>query len=91
MSDAAEVTAGTDPNSAASVFKITSVQRNPDGSVTIEWQSATNKLYLVNRSLTPSRGSFTTLTNSMPGSPPVNAFTDTTATNRTSFYWIEVR
>jgi hypothetical protein len=91
MSDGAEVAAGTDPNSAASVFKITSVQRNPDGSVVLQWSSVTNKLYRLNRSLTPSRGSFTTLTNGVPGTPPLNNFTDTTATNAAAFYWIELQ
>jgi hypothetical protein len=91
MSDGAEVTAGTNPNSAASVFKITSVQRNPDGSVVLQWSSATNKLYRLNRSLTPSRGSYTTLTNGVPGTPPLNSFTDTTTTNSTAFYWVELQ
>jgi hypothetical protein len=90
MADGAEVAAGTDPNNAASVFKIMSVQRNPDGSVTLQWSSVTNKLYRLNRSLTPSRSSFTTLTNGVPGTPPVNSFTDTTGTNETAFYWLEL-
>ncbi len=90
MSDGTEIAAGTDPNNALSVFKITNVLRNPDGSVTLQWQSVTNKLYRLNRSLTPSRSSYTTLTNGIPGIPPVNAFTDKTATNSAAFYWIEM-
>ncbi len=91
ISDGEEVAGGTDPKSAASVFKIMDVKRNPDGSVVLQWASGTNKLYRVNRSLEPSRGSYTTLTNAMPGTPPVNSFTDTTATNARAFYWIEVQ
>ena len=34
VSDGQELAAGTNPNSAASVFNITSVQRNPNGTVT---------------------------------------------------------
>jgi hypothetical protein len=91
MSDGPEVAAGTDPNDAASVFKITSVQRNPDGTVVLQWSSVTNKLYRVNRSLTPSRSRYTTLTNGVTGTPPQNTFTDTTATNAAAFYWIELQ
>ena len=89
MSDGQEVLAGTDPNDPSSVFKISSVLRNADGSVTLQWLSVTNKLYRVNRSLTPARTSFTTVTNGVPGTPPVNTFTDTTATNTAAFYWVE--
>jgi hypothetical protein len=91
MSDGQEIAAGTDPNSAASVFKISSVVRYPDGSAMLEWQSITNKLYRLNRSLTPSRTSYTTLTNGVGGTPPLNTFTDTTATNDAAFYWVELQ
>lgn len=50
----------------------------------------TNKLYRLNRLLTLSRGSYTTLTNGVPCTPPLNSFTDTTATNSTAFYWLEI-
>jgi len=91
ISDGEEVAAGTDPKSAASVFKIMDVKRNPDGSLVLQWASGTNKLYRVNRSLEPSRGNYTTLTNGMPSTPPVNTLMDTTATNATAFYWIELQ
>lgn len=91
MSDGQEIAAGTDPSSAASMFKISSVVRNPDGSVTLQWQSVTNKMYRLNRSLTPARGGYSTLTNGIPGTPPVNTFTDTTATNAAAFYWVELQ
>jgi len=51
----------------------------------------TNKLYRLNRSLTPSRSSFTTLTNGVPGTPPLNSFTDTMAPNSAAFYWVELQ
>ena len=91
MSDGAEVAAGTDPNSAASLFKITSVQRNPGGNVSLQWSSVTNKLYRVKRSPIASGASSLTLSNNIPGLPPVNTFTDTTATNAAAFYWVELQ
>jgi len=90
VSDGQELAAGTNPNSAASVFNITSVQRNPNGTVTLQWSSATNNLYRINRSLIISRDNYSTLTNGVPGTPPLNGFTDTSATNVASFYWIEL-
>jgi hypothetical protein len=44
----------------------------------------------VNRSLIPSRTNYTTLTSNVLATPPANTFTDTSATNTESFYWIEV-
>jgi hypothetical protein len=46
-----EYAAGTDPRSAASVFKITSFLHDPGiGSVTIEWSAVAGKLYRVTSS-----------------------------------------
>jgi hypothetical protein len=73
------------------VFKVGNAQMNQDRTITIQWQSVTNKLYRVNRSLIPSFDNYTTLTSDVPGTPPVNSFTDTTATNTESFYWIELQ
>jgi hypothetical protein len=91
MWDGQEILAGTNPKSAASIFKMTSVQRISNGVVSLQWQSATNKLYRVNRSLTPTFDNYTTLTNNVASTPPLNSFTDTTATNAASFYWIELQ
>ncbi|MDW8307970.1 MAG: CARDB domain-containing protein [Verrucomicrobiales bacterium] len=91
MSDGAEIAAGTDPNNAASLFMITRVLRHDDGSVSLHWTSASNKLYRVMRALFPARTASTTLTNNLPATPPVNTFVDRTATNATGFYWIEVQ
>ena len=72
-------------------IRITSVQRNPDGSVVLQWSSVSNKVYSVKRSLLPSRTGALVLTNNVAPTPPVNTFTDTAATNATAFYWIEVQ
>jgi hypothetical protein len=89
VSDKQEILAGTDPNSGASLFKVLSVVRNLDGSVVLEWSSVSNRVYTVKRALTPLRTGAVTLTNNVAPTAPTNSFTDTTATNATSFYWIE--
>jgi hypothetical protein len=73
------------------MFKLSSVQRTPGGNVVLQWTSATNKVYRLNRSFSPLLDSYTTLTNGMTGTPPVNTFTDTTATNDAAFYWVELQ
>ena len=78
----------TDPRSAASAFKITGIHLT-SSAVTIEWAGSTNHHYRVNRSLTASRDNYSTVTNGVRGIQPLNNFTDTLATNRTSFYWVE--
>ena len=45
LSDRFELIAGTDPNSASSVFRIESIRRSSDGSVAIAWLARTNKIY----------------------------------------------
>jgi len=91
ISDGQEVAAGTDPKSPAPVFKVTNVERDSSSSVTLQWSSVTNKLYRINRSLTPSRADYTTPTNAVPRTPPLNNFTDSAATNAAPFYWIELQ
>ena len=90
MSDGQEVLAGTDPNSAASIFKITSVHQNSNGSIRLQWSSVSNKLYEVKRSLSAWRASSVTLMSNVAATPPVNSFIDAAPTNAAAFYWIEV-
>jgi len=86
LSDGQEILAGTDPSSAASALKFTSVQQNTNGTVTLTWQSATGAVYRVNRALDLSRDNYTTLTNGLPATPPLNIFTDTVNTNEPVFF-----
>lgn len=48
QSDGSEVnSAGTDPTNSASVFKVTDILRNGDGSIEISWSSVPGKSYAV--------------------------------------------
>ncbi len=65
-----------------------------DGALLLAYNSvavscATNKLYRVNRSVTLLPVNCTVLASGLAGTPPVNRFTDTTASDATAFYWIE--
>jgi hypothetical protein len=91
MSDGQELAAGTDPNSAASVFKISSATIHTNGSVTIRWFSVTNKLYTVQRAGGLWPGAFTNLAERLASTPPQNVYLDITATNAARlFYRVKV-
>jgi len=72
-------------------FRITTISSRTNGTVSLQWESVTNQLYQVKRSFEPSRSNHTVLVSNVLATPPVNSFTDATATNGTSFYWIEVQ
>ena len=50
MTNRAEYLAGTDPTSAASLFKFINVAARPEGGVLIQWSSAENRIYVLERS-----------------------------------------
>ena len=50
MTNRAEYLAGTDPTSAASQFKFINVAARPEGGVLIQWSSAENRIYVLERS-----------------------------------------
>lgn len=72
-------------------FKITSVSSRTNGIITIQWDSVTNQLYQVNRSITLSGSNHSVLASNILATPPSNTFSDKAATNSASFYWIEVQ
>ena len=87
VSNGNEYLAGTDPNNAASVLKITSIVRNPPAhSTALNWNAVATRFYAVqtNNALTSAAwGDFSVL-----ATPGLNnaSLTDLTATNR--FYRI---
>jgi hypothetical protein len=91
MADGQEIAAGTDPNSAASVFKLLSAAVDLDGAVSLRWLSVSNKLYTVQRAGGLRAGAFTNLAENIPATPPENYYLDATATNASQlFYRIKV-
>jgi len=90
LNDADELAAGTNPNDPASTFRVASIRFDVLSAVTLQWVGSTNRTYRVNRSVTPSRNNYTTLTNGVRGVWPTNTFTDARATNQTHFYWVEL-
>jgi len=72
-------------------FSITSIIKEPNGTISIQWESGTNQLYQVMRSFNLARNDRTVLGSNLLATPPLNTFTDTIATNNAAYYWIEVQ
>ena len=90
MTNLQEYLAGTNPTDSVSVLRFVNVRRDPQGGVSLQWASATNKSYSLLRA--PNLlGSYTVLASNLLATPPSNSFHDTNAagTGR-SFYRLRV-
>ncbi|MBI1841326.1 MAG: hypothetical protein HYR88_10825, partial [Verrucomicrobia bacterium] len=91
--DWAELIAGTDPNSAASVFKISpTLSVNAQGGLILQWQSVAGRKYDVYRSADLGQP-FTQLASGLPATPSLNTYSDShpPANARVVFYRIMAR
>ena len=83
----AEYVAGTDPNDANSVFKLTGI--SPEGANwRIYWSSASNKVYSVLRAI--SVPDFSTQQTNLPATPPTNSWLETNANGPALFYRVRL-
>lgn len=84
----AEQVAGTDPRDPNSVFKAsTDLRPAPAGGLVIQWASAAGRNYAVHRA-TDLAGGFTPLATGIPGTPPLNQFTDADATGSGPYFFL---
>jgi len=81
--DGAEFVAGTDPLDAASCLRMLPPE---GGGRELRWTSVSGRTYALERSPTVM-GPFTTLQAGLPGTAPVNQFTDTSATGSGAFFY----
>ena len=76
MTNAQEYAAGTNPTNAASLLKVTGLTVNSDGSITVSFLTVSGKTYRVERSDTLHAGSWTTLSDNIPGTGGTVQVTD---------------
>jgi hypothetical protein len=91
MSDGRELVAGTCPTDAQSVFKLLSAKRTAAGGCALQWTSASNRYYTLQRGtnlLNPA--GFTNLLVDVAATPPVNTCTDLPPAAGTLFYRVRV-
>jgi hypothetical protein len=91
LSDGRELVAGTCPTDAQSVFKITALARINSSNLVVQWTSASNRFYALQRGtnlLNPA--SFTNLLLNLAATPPANSATDSPPAGATFFYRLGV-
>jgi hypothetical protein len=81
-----EYRAGTNPLDARSLFAFISIKRHPAGGLQIEWASAPDRTYRVERSGDLFQG-FTPLVTGLAATPPANAYRDGTATAAGPYFY----
>lgn len=89
LSNLAEYRAGTDPNDPASTLGLTSISLSESDGVRLVWGSVSNRFYTIERAneLFPGGGSFTNLAEHLPATPPLNTWSDPSATNAPQFFY----
>ena len=83
----AEYLAGTDPNDAISVFKLTAITQE-GANWRIFWSSASNKVYSVLRAAAVP--DFSVQQTNLPATPPTNNWLDTNASGAGLFYRVRL-
>lgn len=85
LSNLAEYLAGTNPNDASSFLRIASIAGKTNG-VQLTWGSAAGRLYTIERTTNIVSGWIPISTHNQ-GTPPQNAATDPSATNRVPYFY----
>jgi hypothetical protein len=88
-----EAIAGTNPRDSASSLRMTRAQvYAQDGTVQVEWTSATNRLYRLWRTTNLISGFQTVLATNLSATPFTNVFVDRNPPgNSPAFYRVEVQ
>jgi hypothetical protein len=89
MINAHECIAGTSPLDRNSVLKLTDTRFRSGETLRITWESATNRLYMIERATSLTDG-FVPVASNIVATPPTNTYVDTSCGERTLFYRIEV-
>lgn len=87
--DIEEYLAGTTPDSGASTFELTEFDGSLEGGLILRWRSRSGRRYRVERASTPT-GGYTALATNIAATPPLNTWTDTTATGHANLYRIRL-
>ena len=87
MTDWDEFIAGTDWNDSEKVLKMADLTAGA-GSVTISWQSASNRTYGIRVSTNPASGFSTGIATGIAATPPQNIYVDLTATSAVPYYYM---
>ena len=90
FSDLNEFLAGTDATNDHSLLAATTVAGQSSGDVLVYWQSASGRVYTVER-VTDLFASFAGIASNLPATPTVNVYTDSVPTNGAGYYRIRLQ
>jgi hypothetical protein len=91
VSDGRELVAGTCPTDNQSVFRITALTRMTSSSLLVQWTSASNRFYILQRGTNLlNSASFTNLQVDLAARPPANTCTDSPPAGAAFFYRVGV-
>lgn len=92
QSDGDELIAGSCPTNPASSFRFGSPANNALGAPVVSWNSASNRVYTLQRGTNLSDGAaFTNLSAALTATPPANVYTDSPAGSGPWFYKVSAR
>jgi hypothetical protein len=92
ISDGQELIAGTRPGDPQSVFKLAAPQLIGPDLAWLQWNSASNRFYTLQRSTNlATAAGYTNLSPDVPATPPVNSYTDSPGPGGALFYRVRVR
>jgi hypothetical protein len=85
-----EYLTGTDPNDAQSVFRFIHIERPSQTEAFVKWNSVPSKTYTLLRcsALTSGPGQFSVVQSGILATPPVNTFTDVTASGPGPYFYL---
>lgn len=81
-----EFIAGTIPTNALSVFAFTRIQPTPPDGVRLDWASASNRTYVLQRS-SGDASEFVDIRTGIGATPPLNSYFDATATGMDAYFY----
>ena len=85
-----ECIAGTDPTNRNSVLTLTGLSIQPDGTALVQWQSATNRVYVLGKGTNLTVG-FPVAVSNIMATPPTNVCEDAVGEQKTIFYRVRVQ
>jgi hypothetical protein len=92
VSDGQELISGTRPGDPQSVFKLAAPQLIGPDLAWLQWNSASNRFYTLQRSTNlATAAGYTNLSPDVPATPPVNSYTDSPGPGGALFYRVRVR
>ena len=81
-----EYVADTDPNASASILRVEAPAPGDPGGYIIRWVASSNRYYHLYGG-TQLTNSLTRLTNNLPGTPPLNSYTDSVFEGQSPVYY----